>query len=57
MAQKSLGQLNDAARGSELAGDLEQKGVQTPVEFIKPKRKKRLLKKAKKAYHKLGKLK
>jgi CHAD domain-containing protein len=56
-AQKSLGQLNDAARGTELAGDLEQKGVQTPVEFLKPKRKKRLLKKASKAYHKLGKLK
>jgi CHAD domain-containing protein len=56
-AQKSLGQLNDAAKGSELAGDLEQKGVQTPVQFIKPRRKKRLLKKAKKAYHKLEKLK
>jgi CHAD domain-containing protein len=56
-AQKSLGQLNDAARGSELAGDLEQKGVPTPVQFLKPKRKKRLLKKASKAYHKLEKLK
>jgi CHAD domain-containing protein len=55
-AQKSLGQLNDAAKGSELAGDLEQKGVQTPVEFLKPKRKKRLLKKASKAYRKLGSL-
>jgi CHAD domain-containing protein len=56
-AQKSLGQLNDAARGSELAGDLEQKGAQTPLEFLKPKRKKRLLKKASNAYHKLEKLK
>ena len=56
-AQKSLGQLNDAARGNELASDLEQKGVPTPVEFLKPRRKKRLLKKASKAYHKLEKLK
>jgi CHAD domain-containing protein len=56
-AQKSLGQLNDGARGHELASELEQKGVETPVEFLKPKRKKRLLKKASKAYHKLGKLK
>ena len=55
-AQKSLGRLNDAARGDALASELEQKGVQTPVEFLKPKRKKRLLKKASKAYHKLGKL-
>jgi CHAD domain-containing protein len=55
-AQKSLGQLNDAARGSQLAGDLEQKGVQTPVQFLKPRRRKRLLKKASKAYRKLGSL-
>jgi len=55
-AQKSLGQLNDAARGNALAGELEQKGIQTPVQFLKPKRKKRLLKKVSKAYHKLGKL-
>ena len=56
-AQKSLGQLNDAARGHALAHELAQKGVQTPVEFLKPKRKKRLLEKASKAYHKLGTLK
>jgi CHAD domain-containing protein len=55
-AQKSLGQLNDAARGNELANELEQKGVRTPVEFLKPKRRKQLLKKASKAYHKLGSL-
>jgi CHAD domain-containing protein len=55
-AQKSLGQLNDAARGHELASELEQKGVQTPLKFLKPKRKKLLLKKASKAYHKLDKL-
>ena len=55
-AQKSLGQLNDGARGNELAGELEQKGVQTPVKFLKPEREKRLMKKASKAYRKLGKL-
>lgn len=55
-AQKSLGQLNDAARGDALASELEQKGVPTPVEFLKPKRKKQLLQKASKAYRKLGKL-
>jgi CHAD domain-containing protein len=51
-AQKSLGQLNDGAKGDEIAAKLEQKGV----EFLKPKRKKRLLKKATRAYRKLGKL-
>jgi CHAD domain-containing protein len=56
-AQKSLGQLNDAARGTALASDLQQKGVPTTAQFLKPKRKKRLLKKASKAYHKLEKLK
>jgi CHAD domain-containing protein len=55
-AQKSLGQLNDDARGSELASELLGKGVQTPAEFLKPKRKKQLLKKASDAYQKLGKL-
>jgi CHAD domain-containing protein len=55
-AQKSLGQLNDAARGHELAGELEHKGVTTPLKFLKAKRKKRLLKKASKAFRKLKKL-
>jgi CHAD domain-containing protein len=55
-AQKSLGQLNDAARGHELAGELERKGVATPLKFLKSKRKKRLLKKASKAFRKLKKL-
>ena len=55
-AQRSLGQLNDGARGHELATELKQKGVPTPVNFLKPKLKKRLLKKASKAYRKLGKL-
>jgi len=55
-AQRSLGQLNDGARGHELAAELEQSGVRTPLKFLKPKRKKRLLKKASKAYRRLEKL-
>jgi CHAD domain-containing protein len=55
-AQRSLGRLNDGAKGNELAAELEQKGVQTQLQFLKPKRKKRLLKKATRAYRKLGKL-
>jgi len=55
-AQKALGQLNDGARGHELAGELEQKGVATPLDFLKSKRKKRLLKRASKAFRKLEKL-
>lgn len=55
-AQRSLGQLNDGAKGHEIAAELQQKGVRTQVKFLKPRRKKRLLKKATKAYRKLGKL-
>jgi CHAD domain-containing protein len=55
-AQRSLGQLNDGARGEALATELQQSGVQTLLQFLRPKRKKRLLKKASKAYRELGKL-
>jgi CHAD domain-containing protein len=55
-AQKTLGQLNDGARGHEIATELERKGVETPMKFLKSRRKKQLLKKATKAYRKLGKL-
>jgi CHAD domain-containing protein len=55
-AQKSLGQLNDGARGHEIATELKRKGVETPLKFLKSKRKRRLLKKASRAYRKLGKL-
>ena len=55
-AQRSLGQLNDDARGQALAAELKQSGMQTPLQFLKPTRKKRLLKKASKAYRKLNKL-
>lgn len=56
-AQRSLGQLNDGATGKALASELQQSGVQTPLQFLGPRRKKRLLKKASKAYRKLDKLK
>jgi CHAD domain-containing protein len=55
-AQRSLGQLNDGARGHELASELKNTGVQTPLNFLKPKQEKSLLKKASKAYRKLEKL-
>jgi CHAD domain-containing protein len=53
-AQKSLGELNDGARGHALATELQQNGVKTPLQFLGPKRKKKLLKKAAKSYRKLG---
>lgn len=56
-AQRSLGQLNDGAKGHELATELEKNGVQTPLKFLKPKQRKKLLKRASKAFRKLGKLK
>jgi CHAD domain-containing protein len=56
-AQRSLGRLNDGARGEALATELQQSGVQTPVQFLRPKQKKQLLKKASEAYRKLNKLK
>lgn len=52
-AQRSLGQLNDGARGEALAEELKRGGVQTEIRFLKKKREKRLLKKAAKAYRKL----
>ena len=55
-AQRSLGQLNDGARGHEIAEELQRSGVQTPLQFLRPKKKKRLLKKASKAYRKLDRL-
>lgn len=56
-AQRSLGQLNDGARGEALAEELKRGGVQTEVRFLKKKREKCLLKKAAKAYRKLDKVK
>jgi len=56
-AQRSLGQLHDGATGQALASELQQSGVQTPFQFLGPRRKKRLLKQASRAYRKLDKLK
>jgi CHAD domain-containing protein len=56
-AQRSLGQLNDGARGRALAEELKRGGVQTEVRFLKKKREKRLLTKAARAYRKLDRLK
>jgi CHAD domain-containing protein len=56
-AQRSLGQLNDGARGEALAEELKRGGVQTEVRFLKKKREKKLLEKAAKAYRKLDRVK
>jgi CHAD domain-containing protein len=53
-AQKSLGQLNDDARGHSLATELQQEGVDAALEFLSPKREMRLLKTATSAYRKLA---
>src|ERR1700759_5352827 len=56
-AQRSLGQLNDGARGEALAQELKRGGVTTQVRFLKKKQEKQLLKKATKAYRRLDKVK
>jgi CHAD domain-containing protein len=56
-AQKSLGQLNDNANSRSFASDLERDGIETHFQFFGPKRKKRLIRKAAKAYRKLAMLK
>ena len=53
-AQRSLGQLNDAVNFQSLATALEQDGVPAPIQFLSPKREKRLLKTATAAYRKLA---
>ena len=55
-AQRLLGQLNDGVRGQALAAELEESGVQTPLQFLRPKQEKRLLKRASQAYRKLNRL-
>jgi CHAD domain-containing protein len=54
-AQRSLGQLNDDAKGHSLAADLQKHGADAPMQFLSPKRKKRLLLTAAAAYRKLAK--
>ncbi len=57
-AQKSLGQLNDDARGHSLAAALEREGgVRAPLQFLSHKREKRLIQTATGAYQKLAALK
>ncbi|WGR73715.1 MULTISPECIES: CHAD domain-containing protein [unclassified Bradyrhizobium] len=54
-AQRSLGQLNDDARGQALADSLNGAGSDGGVRFLDRKRHKRLLRTAKAAYRKLDK--
>ncbi|MDB5582499.1 MAG: hypothetical protein JWR80_7675 [Bradyrhizobium sp.] len=53
-AQKSLGQLNDDARGHSLAVALERDGVRVRIQFLSHKREKRLMREAATAYRKLA---
>jgi CHAD domain-containing protein len=56
-AQRSLGQLNDDANSQALAAALHRDGVPAPLEFLGPKREKRLIRTAAAAYRKLATLK
>ena len=56
-SQKSLGQLNDDARGQSLAPTVGRGGVGASEPFLSPEREKRLLRSAAKAYKKLAELK
>lgn len=55
-AQRSLGQLNDDARGQSLAAASQRDGAGAPLQFpaLDPKREKRLLRTAAAAYRKLA---
>ena len=55
--QKSLGQLNDDARGHALASALESEGVEATLQFLSDKREKRLIRATAAAYRKLAALK
>jgi CHAD domain-containing protein len=56
-AQKSLGQLNDDARGRSLAATVGKGGARASQPFLSPKREKRLIRSAAAAYEKLAELK
>ncbi|MCA1411605.1 CHAD domain-containing protein [Bradyrhizobium sp. NBAIM20] len=56
-AQRSLGQLNDDARGQALAASLNGAGIEASRRFLNRKREKKLLRKASTAYRKLDKAK
>jgi CHAD domain-containing protein len=53
-AQRSLGQLNDDAKGHSLATALQRRGVRVSLQFLSSKREKRLLRTAAAAYRKLA---
>ena len=53
-AQKSLGQLNDDARGHSLAVALVREGIRVPFQFLSRKREKRLIRETAAAYRKLA---
>lgn len=53
-AQRCLGQLNDDARGHSLAAALQRDGADAHLQFLSPKREKRLLQTAATAYRKLA---
>jgi hypothetical protein len=52
-AQRSLGQLNDDARGHSLAAALQRNGATATMRVLSPKHQKRLLRTAALAYRKL----
>lgn len=56
-AQKSLGKLNDDARGQTLAASLNEAAPEAHIRFLNRKREKKLLRTASEAYRKLGKAK
>ncbi|OKO92390.1 hypothetical protein AC629_00365 [Bradyrhizobium sp. NAS80.1] len=56
-AQKSLGQLNDDARGQALVASLSGAGPEAGMRFLNRKREKKLLRTASEAYRKLDKAK
>ncbi|WP_235940059.1 CHAD domain-containing protein [Bradyrhizobium hipponense] len=56
-AQRSLGQLNDDARGQALAASLNGAGLEAGMRFLDRKREKKLLQAASTAYRKLDKTK
>jgi CHAD domain-containing protein len=56
-AQRSLGQLNDDANAQSLTAALQRDGVQASLQFLGPKRERRLLRTAAAAYKKLAALK
>jgi CHAD domain-containing protein len=53
-AQRSLGQLNDDARGHSLAATMQRDGARADLQFLSPKREKRLLQSVAAAYRKLA---